>query len=65
MDYTEILGWTATALLLVGYYLNAKQYIYSWLVWLFNDDDLCNAYSILFSGFLIYCSGIFEYFWIL
>jgi hypothetical protein len=33
--------------------------------WQFNDDDLCNAYSILFSGFLIYCSGIFEYFWIL
>jgi hypothetical protein len=31
----------------------------------FNDDDLCNAYPILFSGFLIYCSGISEYFWIL
>jgi hypothetical protein len=30
----EILGWIATMLLLVGYYLNAKQLRVSWLIWM-------------------------------
>jgi len=29
----EIIGWLATVLILIGYYLNAKKYISSWLLW--------------------------------
>ena len=29
----EIIGWTGTALILIGYYLNAKKEISSWLHW--------------------------------
>ena len=30
----EWLGWVATAILLIGYYLNAKKYTCSFIVWL-------------------------------
>lgn len=46
MQYIEWLGWVATALLLTGYYLNAKQYIYSWIVWLFGNSIMF-IYAIL------------------
>jgi len=68
MDYTEILGWTATALLLVGYYLNAKQYIYSWLVWLVGNSMmmiyamLIQSYSVAFLSIILVFLNIFGFY---
>jgi len=68
MDYTEILGWTATALLLVGYYLNAKQYIYSWLVWLVGYSMmmiyamLIQSYSVAFLSIVLVFLNIFGFY---
>jgi len=68
MDYTEILGWTATALLLVGYYLNAKQYIYSWLVWLGGNSMmmiyamLIQSYSVAFLSIVLVFLNIFGFY---
>ena len=68
MDYTEILGWTATALLLVGYYLNAKQYIYSWLVWLVGNAMmmiyamLIQSYSVAFLSIVLVFLNIFGFY---
>ncbi len=41
----EIIGWTATSLILIGYYLNAKKYISSWTLW-FLGNLLMMIYSI-------------------
>ena len=30
----ELIGWIATLLLLLGYYLNAKKKIISWVIWI-------------------------------
>jgi len=68
MDYTEILGWTATALLLVGYYLNAKQHIYSWLVWLVGNSMmmiyamLIQSYSVAFLSIVLVFLNIFGFY---
>ena len=68
MDYTEILGWTATALLLVGYYLNDKQYIYSWLVWLVGNSMmmiyamLIQSYSVAFLSIVLVFLNIFGFY---
>ena len=68
MDYTEILGWTATALLLVGYYLNAKQYIYSWLVLLGGNSMmmiyamLIQSYSVAFLSIVLVFLNIFGFY---
>ena len=68
MDYTEILGWTATALLLVGYYLNAKQYIYSWLGWLGGNSMmmiyamLIQSYSVAFLSIVLVFLNIFGFY---
>ena len=68
MDYTEILGWTATALLLVGYYLNAKQYIYSWLGWLVGNSMmmiyamLIQSYSVAFLSIVLVFLNIFGFY---
>ena len=68
MDYTEILGWIATAILLVGYYLNAKQYIYSWLVWLVGNSMmmiyamLIQSYSVAFLSIVLVFLNIFGFY---
>ena len=33
MDFIDLLGWTATILLLIGYYLNAKKHTYCFYLW--------------------------------
>ena len=40
----EVLGWIATILILIGYYLNAKKLISSWLSW-FIGNFLMVLYS--------------------
>ena len=68
MDYTEILGWTATALLLVGYYINAKQYINSWLVWRVGNSMmmiyamLIQSYSVAFLSIVLVFLNIFGFY---
>ena len=67
MDYTEILGWTATALLLVGYYLNANAIISSWLVWMVGNalvgiySIYKRAYSTAVMSFIIMVMNIYGY----
>ena len=42
----NLLGWLATSLILLGYYLNAKQDTSSWIVWFVGN--LCMlVYSLL------------------
>ena len=41
----EMIGWIATMLILIGYYLNAKKYISSWTLW-FLGNLLMMIYSI-------------------
>lgn len=49
-----ILGWVATVTLLVGYVLNAKKYISSWLVWMLGNTMMSvyglaiQSYSLVF-----------------
>ena len=41
----EVLGWIATGLILIGYYLNANKLISSWLSW-FVGNFLMVLYSL-------------------
>ena len=41
----EVLGWIGAGLVVFGYYLNAHQYISSWLVWIVGNL-LVAGYSI-------------------
>ena len=43
--YYEVLGWIGAGLVVFGYYLNAHQYISSWLVWIVGNL-LVAGYSI-------------------
>ena len=40
-DYYEYLGWVGAGIVLLGYYLNAHQYLSSWVVWIIGN--LCVA----------------------
>lgn len=42
----ELIGWIATIVILAGYYLNAKQIIGSWLVWIVGNIFML-IYSLL------------------
>lgn len=42
----EVLGWIATAILLIGYYLNAKQKLSSWMFW-FIGNAVMLAYAMI------------------
>ena len=45
----NLLGWIATSLILLGYYLNAKHDTSSWIVWFVGN--LCMlVYSLLISA---------------
>ena len=50
----EWLGWIATMLLLVGYYLNANKYVSSWLTWFTGNTCIliysCYLFIIMFSA---------------
>jgi hypothetical protein len=41
----EILGWTGTTLILLGYYLNANKKASSWIVW-FTGNTFMLLYSL-------------------
>ena len=45
----NLIGWLATTFILLGYYLNAKQSVTSWIVW-FVGNSLMLVYSLLISA---------------
>jgi hypothetical protein len=67
MNGVEILGWFATVLLLVGYYLNARKKISSWMIWATgNSIMLIYAYlidssSIMFLSFVLVLLNLYGY----
>jgi hypothetical protein len=48
----EVIGWVATILLLVGYYLNAKRRISSWIVWMVGNSTML-VYSSLIQSWSV------------
>ena len=63
----EWLGWVATALLLVGYYLNANKNIISWFFWFFGNTImliyamLIQSYSVAFLSVFLMGMNIYGY----
>jgi nicotinamide riboside transporter PnuC len=63
----EYLGWIATATLLVGYYMNAKQLLTSWIVWFFGNLFMLiyalviNSYSVAFLSIALMALNIYGY----
>ena len=63
----EILGWVATLLLLVGYYLNAKQVLLSWVIWLHGNALMLiyalaiNSYSVAFLSIVLIVLNVYGY----
>jgi len=41
----KLAGWLGAGLVILGYYLNANEYIMSWVVWMLGNA-LVGAYSI-------------------
>jgi|TARA_Y100000310_G_C20655734_1_gene801874 hypothetical protein len=54
----EILGWVATILLLIGYYLNANKQISSWAFWFVGNATMF-VYALLITSYSIACLSIF------
>ena len=63
----EVLGWIATAILLVGYYSNAKQCIWSWIIWLHGNALMLiyalaiTSYSVAFLSIVLMAMNIYGY----
>lgn len=53
-----LLGWLATVTVLFGYILNAKQIVWSWIVW-FIGNSIMLVYGLLINSYsLATLSGI-------
>ena len=67
-NMVETIGWLATGLLLVGYYLNAKKRIISWPVWAMGNSamflyaHLIDSQSVMFLSFVLIILNIYGYF---
>ena len=63
----EWLGWLATILLLIGYYLNAKKIIESWIIWIVGNTamliyaSVIHSYSIVFLSFTLIMLNVYGY----
>ena len=53
----ELIGWIATALLLLGYYLNANKQISSWSFWFIGNGTML-VYAVLIGSHSIACLSI-------
>ena len=68
MDIIELLGWTATLILLIGYWANAHKNLYSWIVWLIGNTlmlvyAVCiGSYSVAFLSVVLMGMNIYGYF---
>tara|TARA_Y100000310_G_scaffold343125_1_gene449331 strand:- start:3433 stop:3657 length:225 start_codon:yes stop_codon:yes gene_type:complete len=64
----EILGWIATGFLLIGYFLNAKKHIVSWLLWIIGNSlmfgyaILIQSYSVAFLSIVLIIINIYGYY---
>lgn len=67
----ERIGWVGALLVILGYYLNANQYLSSWIIWIIGN--LCvagysahkKAYPTLVMSLIITFMNIYGYFsWI-
>ena len=63
----ELIGWVATMLLLIGYYLNAQKKIISWIVWIAGNSTmlvyalLIQSNSIAFLSFILILLNVYGY----
>lgn len=68
MSIVELLGWTATLILLIGYWANARKKLYSWIVWLIGNTlmlvyAVCiGSYSVAFLSVVLMGMNIYGYF---
>ena len=68
MSEIELLGWIATGLLLIGYYLNAKKKISSWVFWMIGNSlmlgyaVLIESNSVAFLSVVLIALNIYGYF---
>ena len=68
MDIIELLGWTATLILLIGYWANAHKKLYSWIVWLIGNTLMLiyavyiGSYSVAFLSVVLMGMNIYGYF---
>tara|TARA_B100000579_G_C22245593_1_gene582481 strand:+ start:85 stop:315 length:231 start_codon:yes stop_codon:yes gene_type:complete len=64
----EVLGWIATAILLSGYWANARQKLYSWIIWMIGNSlmliyaFLINSSSVMFLSIVLIGMNIYGYF---
>ena len=67
MNEIELLGWLATLVLLVGYYLNAKKLISSWVLWFIGNSAmliyalLITSYSVAFLSVVLMGMNVYGY----
>lgn len=63
----ELLGWISTGILLIGYYLNAKQKISSWWFWFVGNTGMLlyalmiSSYSVAFLSIVLMIMNIYGY----
>ena len=57
MISVELIGWVATALLLIGYYLNANKQISSWSFWFIGNATML-AYALLIQSYSVACLSL-------
>ena len=68
MDMIELVGWLATMILLVGYYLNAKKALSSWIVWFIGNSTMLiyaiiiESYSVAFLSVVLMGMNVYGYF---
>ena len=64
----ELLGWAATGILLVGYFLNAKKQTISWLFWIVGNTlmgiyaYLINSMSVVFLSLVLIGLNVYGYY---
>ena len=62
-----IIGWLGAVLVIIGYYLNANEYITSWIVWMIGNAMVAvysiykKAYSTAVMSFIIMLMNIYGY----
>jgi nicotinamide riboside transporter PnuC len=63
----NLLGWIGAMMVLIGYYLNAHQYISSWIIWIIGNGMVGaysihkNAYPTAAMSFIIMIASIYGY----
>jgi nicotinamide riboside transporter PnuC len=67
-DYYEVIGWCGAGLILLGYYLNAHQYLSCWLTWIAGNVCIAGysqykkAYPTMVMSIIIAIMNIYGYY---